>query len=63
MEYALYSVTAPMVFLIMMKHSLGACAPQCYPLDPGRYIASQVETLLHGLCVRPEDKRNGRSAK
>ncbi|TWO73044.1 TetR/AcrR family transcriptional regulator [Caenimonas sedimenti] len=56
MEYATFSVTAPMIFLIMMKHSLGACAPQDYPLDPERYVTSQVETLLRGLCVRPEDQ-------
>jgi SAM-dependent methyltransferase len=55
LDYALFSITAPMIFLIMMKHSLGACVPQDYPLDPERYIASQAETLLHGLCVRPKD--------
>ncbi len=53
-DYAMFSVTAPMIFLIMMKHSLGACVPQEFPLDPERYIKSQVETLLHGLCVRTE---------
>ncbi len=42
-----------MIFLIMMKHSLGACAPQDYPLDPQRYIDSQVEALLMGICSRP----------
>jgi TetR/AcrR family transcriptional regulator len=63
LEYALFSVTAPMMFLIMMKHSLGACVPQDYPLDPERYITSQVETLLHGLCVRPETKSDGRTRK
>jgi AcrR family transcriptional regulator len=62
LDYALYSITAPMVFLVMMKHSLGACVPQGYPLDPQRYIQSQVETLLHGLCVRNEDTRKGRAA-
>jgi hypothetical protein len=46
---------APMIFLIMMKHSLGACVPQGYPIDPERYLTSQVDTLLHGLCVRSED--------
>jgi AcrR family transcriptional regulator len=63
LDYALFSVTAPMMFLIMMKHSLGACVPQDYPLDPERYIRSQVETLLHGLCVRPEGKGDGRAGK
>jgi len=58
MEYALFSITAPMVFLIMMKHSLGACVPQDYPMDPQRYIASQVDTLLNGFCTRPPDDQN-----
>lgn len=52
-DYAIFSVTAPMIFLIMMKHSLGACVPQDYPLDPLRYVKSQADTLLQGLCVRP----------
>jgi AcrR family transcriptional regulator len=56
MEYAVFSIVAPMVFLIMMKHSLGACVPQDYPLDPERYVTAQVETLLHGLAVRPAGK-------
>lgn len=65
MDYALFSITAPMVFLIMMKHSMGACMPQDYPLDPERYIASQAETLLNGFSTRPgteteNDKRRGK---
>jgi TetR/AcrR family transcriptional regulator len=51
-EYTVFSIIAPMIFLIMMKHSLGACAPQDYPLDPERYVEAQIENLLHGLCVR-----------
>ena len=63
-EYATFSITAPMVFLVMMKHSLGACIPRDFPLDPERYISSQVETILHGFCVRPEDnKTEGRGKK
>ena len=57
MEYASFSIVAPMIFLIMMKHSLAPCAPQDYPLDPERYIDSQVETLLSGFCVRPESTK------
>ena len=60
MEYATFSITAPMIFLIMMKHSLGACIPKDYPLDPERYLSSQIDTLLHGLLVRPEEKRGGK---
>jgi TetR/AcrR family transcriptional regulator len=61
MEYATFSLVAPMIFLVMMKHSMGACVPQDHPLDPERYISSQVETLLHGLCVRPEDDKKDRN--
>lgn len=56
LDYAVFGIIAPMVFLIMMKHSLGACVPQDYPLDPDRYINAQVEALLQGLCVRPDAK-------
>lgn len=63
MEYATFSITAPMVFLIMMKHSMGACMPKDYPLDPERYVTSQAETLLRGFIVRPTEqvKAGGRS--
>jgi AcrR family transcriptional regulator len=54
LEYAGFSIVAPMIFLIMMKHSLGVCVPQDYPLDPQRYLASQLDILLNGLCVRGE---------
>jgi AcrR family transcriptional regulator len=53
-DYTVFGIVAPMIFLIMMKHSLGACVPQDYPLDPERYIDAQVETLLQGLCVRED---------
>jgi len=53
-EYAAFSIVAPMFFLLMMKHSLGACMPQDYPLDPERYVKAQAETILRGLCVRPD---------
>ena len=53
LDYAVFGVVAPMIFLIMMKHSLGACSPQDYPLDPLRYVETQTELLLQGLCARP----------
>ena len=55
LDYALFSITAPMIFLIMMKHSLGACVPQDYPLDPERYVASQAETCLLYTSPSPRD--------
>ena len=53
MDYGVCGVVAPMIFLIMSHHSQGACVAVREPLDPARYIHSQVETLLSGLNVRP----------
>lgn len=47
---------APMVFLMMWKHSVGACVPDAFGFSPEQYIEAQVDTLLLGLCVRPEIK-------
>ncbi len=57
MAYAIFSVIAPLTFLVMWKHSLGACQPIGLPaLVPEQYIASQVDMLLHGLSVRPTNE-------
>src|SRR5215217_2860210 len=47
-EYSIFSIVAPMMFLMMMKHSFGACLPQDYPLDPERYVDTQADNLLRG---------------
>ncbi len=49
LDYAIYSIVAPMVFLIMSKHSMGACLARDMDISPERYIASQVDIILHGL--------------
>ena len=54
LDYAVFSIVAPMIFLIMNKHSLGLCTPDNFTLDPQRYIDQQADVLLRGLCVRPE---------
>lgn len=50
LKYGVYSVLAPMIFLLTWEHSLGACAGCDETLVPEEYLASQVETILHGLC-------------
>ncbi len=49
LDYAIYSIIAPMVHLIMMKHSLAPCAPQDYALDPHRYLQCMADILLTGI--------------
>ena len=55
LDYAVYLVLAPLVFLTMWKHSLGACVPDAPDLSPERYIDTQADTLLRGLCVHADE--------
>ena len=46
-------LVAPLLFLVMNKHSLGACAVDGMP-DPKRLIEAQIDLALHGLApLRP----------
>ncbi|HNZ90720.1 MAG TPA: TetR/AcrR family transcriptional regulator [Acidovorax sp.] len=49
LDYAVYLVMAPMIFLVLCKHSMGACVPKALDLDPEKYLAMQADNLLHGL--------------
>lgn len=53
LDYAIYSVIAPMIFLVLSKHSAGTCADPTLPGNAEKYLASQVETILYGLSVQP----------
>ncbi|MBV8619800.1 MAG: TetR/AcrR family transcriptional regulator [Curvibacter sp.] len=53
LDYAIYSVIAPMLFLMMWKHSGGACVPDGFELSPEDYIRHQLDTLLHGFQATP----------
>lgn len=55
LDYAVYSVVAPMIFLILSRHSMGTCIPDLAGLDPERYIATQLGIILNGLSLRPGD--------
>lgn len=50
LDLAVHCVIAPMMFLMIWKHSLGGCLPQD-GFVPEQFIAAQVDTLLHGLCT------------
>jgi len=50
-EYGVYSLIAPMIFLLMWKHSMASCCPISQQLDPVTFIDSQVSLLLGGMLV------------
>jgi TetR/AcrR family transcriptional regulator len=58
-KYGVYTVLAPMIFLMTWKHSLGACAGAGDTLVPEEYLAAQIDALLHGLCLpAPHEERS-----
>ena len=54
LDYAVYSLIAPMIFLLMWKHSMSACTPSSAPIEPLSFIDAQVDLLLRGMLVRPQ---------
>jgi AcrR family transcriptional regulator len=51
LEQAVHIIVAPMIFLMMWKHSMGACAASAKTLDPEQFIHMQVDVLLHGITT------------
>jgi TetR/AcrR family transcriptional regulator len=53
LDQAIHIVVAPMIFLMMWKHSMGACAASANIVDPEQFIHMQVDVLLNGLNAKP----------
>jgi len=49
LEQAVHIIVAPMIFLTMWKHSMGACAASAKIVEPEQFIHMQVDVLLHGM--------------
>ncbi len=53
LDYAVYCIIAPIIFLMLSKHSGGVCCTTQLAIDPEKYIAAQLNTILYGLSVSP----------
>jgi TetR/AcrR family transcriptional regulator len=51
LDYAVYTVLAPMIYLLLHRHSMGVCTEGAPEIDPARYLAVQASTLLGGMCA------------
>lgn len=49
MDYAIFSILAPLIHLVTWKHSMGCCVSGDQQLDPQRYISTQADMVVHGL--------------
>ncbi|OYT91243.1 MAG: TetR family transcriptional regulator [Burkholderiales bacterium PBB3] len=50
-QKAVYVVLAPLLFLALWTHSFGSLDDACDQLRPDEFLATQLDTLLNGLCV------------
>jgi TetR/AcrR family transcriptional regulator len=53
-DHAIYAVIAPMIFLMLWKHSAMICVDDQAEIDPEKYLAIQAATVLHGLNMPPK---------
>jgi TetR/AcrR family transcriptional regulator len=53
-DHAIYAVIAPMIFLMLWKHSAAICVDGETQLDPEKYLEIQTEVMLRGLCSPPK---------
>ena len=53
LEAAVHSLVLPMVMLCLHKHSLHACAPAAFPLDPREFVHQHVDLMIRGLAADP----------
>ena len=51
---AVHALMAPILFLMLHKHSIGACPSMEKLIDPHRLIDVQLDLVLHGLLQGPD---------
>ncbi len=53
LDYAVFSIISPMIFLMLAKHSAATCVSDQASLDPEKYIATQLQIVLYGMSQAP----------
>lgn len=54
LEYAVYSLMAPMIFLVTWKHAMAPCTPASQKIDPIGFIDCQLDLLLRGMLCNSD---------
>ncbi len=60
---AVYVVMAPMLFLALWTHSFGTLNDASEQLNPEEFLATQLDTLLQGLCTPARKSAAGAAAQ
>ena len=49
LPHAIYAVMAPLIFLVMWKHSMAPCCDAANTIDPEKFIAQHADLMVRGL--------------
>ena len=64
LDYAVFSIISPMIFMMLAKHSPATCVSLGACMNPEKYIASQLQIILYGMTEAPaHHKTRSKDAK
>jgi AcrR family transcriptional regulator len=58
LDYAVFSIISPMIFMMLAKHSAATCVSDEASMDPEKYIASQLQIILYGMTEAPQHHKS-----
>lgn len=53
LHYTVHAIMAPLIFLVMWKHSLAPCCGVAGAIDPETFIAQHADLMVRGLHKEP----------
>ena len=57
LDYAVFSIISPMVFLMLAKHSAVTCVREAACMDPEKFIAAQLQIILYGMSAGSSNRQ------
>ena len=58
LNYAVFSIISPMIFMMLAKHSAATCVSHEACMDPEKYIATQLQIILYGMTEAPSHSKS-----
>jgi AcrR family transcriptional regulator len=58
LDFAVFSIIAPMIFMMLAKHSATTCVSNGALIDPEKYISAQLQVILYGMSKPASHKKS-----
>ena len=63
LDYAVFSIISPMVFLMLAKHSAVTWTRDAATMNPEKFIAAQLQIILYGMGADSADRQPANKPK